>query len=171
MSKSTSAATSGVGSHFTLRRPVEPDAPAVQAEPSVTQQDMEKAYVEPNERVLDPSLLDKSLVERMPSPAGWRLLVMPYRGKGVTEGGIVLIEKTQELNQITSVCAYVLKVGPLAYRDERKFPTGPWCEAGQWVLFPRYAGSRFRIDGGEVRIINDDEVIGTILDPDDILSV
>lgn len=131
---------------------------------------MEGAYVAPDERVLDPTLMDKSLIERMPSPAGWRMLVMPYKGKGVTEGGIVLTEQTLERNQITSVCAYVLKMGPLAYQDAKKFPNGPWCKEGDWVIFPRYAGSRFRIDGGEVRIINDDEVIGTILDPDDILS-
>lgn len=132
---------------------------------------VEDAYVSPEERVLDPSLLEKDLIERMPDPTGWRLLVMPYRGKGVTDGGIILTDQTQEMNQVTSVVAYVLKTGPLAYKDEKKFPSGPWCEKGQWVMFPRYAGSRFRIEGGEVRIINDDEVIGTILNPDDILSL
>ena len=130
------------------------------------------AYVEESSLVLDPSLLDKSLVERMPNPTGWRLLVMPYRGKGVTEGGIILTDKTRDENQIATVCAYVLKVGPLAYKDEKKFPSGAWCEAGQWVLFPRYAGSRFKLDdGGEVRILNDDEIIGTIFHPDDIVSL
>jgi len=58
----------------------------------------------------------------------------------------------------------------LAYKDTVKFPSGPWCEEKQWVIFARYAGSRFRIDGGEVRIINDDEVLSTITDPDDILN-
>jgi co-chaperonin GroES (HSP10) len=59
-------------------------------------------------------------------------------------------------------------VGPLAYKDESKFPDGPWCQEKQWVMFARYAGSRFQIDGGEVRILNDDEVLATILDPEDI---
>jgi co-chaperonin GroES (HSP10) len=128
-------------------------------------------YVERKERVLDPALLEQSLIERMPSPTGWRLLVLPYHGKAVTEGGIVLTDQTVERNQLSTVCAYVLKVGPLAYQDATKFPSGPWCKAGDWVLFPRYAGSRFRIEGGEVRILNDDEVLGTIIHPDDILSL
>ena len=65
---------------------------------------------------------------------------------------------------------YVLKQGPLAYGDKDKFPEGAWCKEKDWVVFPRYAGSRFKIEGGEVRILNDDEVIATIMDPDDILS-
>ena len=65
---------------------------------------------------------------------------------------------------------HILKQGPLSYKDTEKFPDGPWCAEKQWVIFPRYAGSRFRIEGGEVRIINDDEVLATIADPDDILS-
>ena len=67
--------------------------------------------------------------------------------------------------------AYVLAVGPDAYADKNKFPAGPWCKKGQWVMIGRYAGARFKIEGGEVRIINDDEVIATIADPDDIVNV
>jgi co-chaperonin GroES (HSP10) len=62
-----------------------------------------------------------------------------------------------------------LKVGELAYQDEDKFPDGPWCAKGDWVMFARYAGSRFKIDGGEVRILNDDEVLAKISNPEDIL--
>tara|TARA_A100000172_G_C2979251_1_gene88770 strand:+ start:194 stop:634 length:441 start_codon:yes stop_codon:yes gene_type:complete len=136
------------------------------AKPSVTD-----AYVSEEERVLDPTMLDKSLLERMPEPSGWRLLVLPYKGKGVTEAGIHLLESTiDKENLATSVC-YVLKVGPLAYKDESKFNGLPWCNKGDWVLIGRYAGARFALeDDKEVRIINDDEVIGTILNPDDIKS-
>jgi co-chaperonin GroES (HSP10) len=136
------------------------------AKPSVTD-----AYVSEEERVLDPTMLDKSLLERMPEPSGWRLLVLPYKGKGVTEAGIHLLESTiDKENLATSVC-YVVKVGPLAYKDESKFNGLPWCEKGDWVLIGRYAGARFALeDDKEVRIINDDEVIGTILKPDDIKS-
>jgi co-chaperonin GroES (HSP10) len=62
-----------------------------------------------------------------------------------------------------------LKVGPLAYRDESKFPDGPWCKEGDWVIFGRYAGARIHIDGGEIRFLNDDEIIGTVNSPDDVL--
>jgi co-chaperonin GroES (HSP10) len=60
----------------------------------------------------------------------------------------------------------------LAYQDEGKFGNVPWCKEGDWVLIGRYAGARFAFeDGEEVKIINDDEVIGTIVDPDDIKSL
>ena len=129
------------------------------------------AYVAPEERVLDPELIDKSIVERMPSPTGWRLLVLPYRGKGKSEGGIIIPEAVRDDAQIQTVVGYVFNTGPLAYKDKEKFPSGPWCEEGDWVIFARYAGSRFRIEGGEVRILNDDEILACIDDPDDILSL
>ena len=129
------------------------------------------AYVAPEERVLDPELIDKSIVERMPSPTGWRLLVLPYRGKGKSEGGIIIPEAVRDDAQSQTVVGYVFKTGPLAYKDKEKFPSGPWCEEGDWVIFARYAGSRFRIEGGEVRILNDDEILACIDDPDDILSL
>ena len=130
------------------------------------------AYIEPKELVLDPSLLDSSLLERMPQPTGWRLLVLPYKGKGMTEGGIVLPDSVVDREALATVVAYVLKIGPLAYKDSRKFNGESWCKKGEWVLIGKYAGARFRLDdGAEVRIINDDEVIGTILNPDDIQSL
>jgi co-chaperonin GroES (HSP10) len=126
-------------------------------------------YVEPQERVLDPSLADQSLIDRMPSPTGWRLLILPYRGKGKTEGGLYLPDKVVEDNQISTQVGFVLKMGPMAYKDPEKFPSGPWCAEKDWVMFARYAGSRFKIDGGEVRILNDDEILAKIQEPEDIL--
>ena len=132
---------------------------------------LETAYVEKNNVVLDPTLIDKPLVERMPAPTGWRILVLPYKGKGKTEGGIYLPDNVVEEHQVSTQVGYVLKMGPLAYRDREKFPTGPWCREKDWVVFARYSGSRFKIDGGEVRILNDDEILAKILNPDDILHV
>ena len=77
--------------------------------------------------VLDPELLNKSLIERMPSPTGWRILVLPYKGQGKTEGGLFLPNTVVEEQQVSTQVGYVLKVGDLAYKDEKKFPTGPWC--------------------------------------------
>jgi len=62
-----------------------------------------------------------------------------------------------------------LKIGPDAYKDKEKFPEGPWCKKKDWVIFARYAGSRLPIDPGEVRILNDDEVLGTVADPEFML--
>jgi|TARA_R110002020_G_scaffold459156_1_gene677096 co-chaperonin GroES (HSP10) len=130
---------------------------------------IEKAYIKPEEKVLDPEKLDVSSLERLPSPSGWRLLILPYRGKGKTESGIYLPDQVVERESVATVCGYVLKCGPLAYKDETKFTSGPWCKEKDWIIFGRYAGARFKIDGGEVRILNDDEVIAVVQDPEDIL--
>ena len=134
---------------------------------------LNSAYVDANERVLDPSLLDKPLLERLPQPTGWRVLVMPYQGKAKTSSGLYIPDEVREREAVATVVAYVMKLGPLAYKDPAKFgeDSEPWCEEGQWVCIGRYSGSRFKIDGGEVRIINDDEVIATLLEPDDIKHV
>ena len=129
------------------------------------------AYVAAEELFLDPEKLPKTALDRLPQPVGWRLLVLPYRGAGKTKGGIHLADEYVERQTLATVVAYVLAVGPDAYTDKDKFPAGPWCEKGQWVMIGRYAGARFRIEGGEVRIINDDEVIGTIANPADVMNV
>ena len=112
---------------------------------------------------------NEDLLARLPEPTGYRLLVLPYAGPKKTKGGLYLADTTQDTIQMTTVCAYVLKVGDLAYKDKEKFPNGPWCKQGDWIIFGRYAGSRFKIEGGEVRILNDDEIIGKINNPEDIL--
>jgi len=114
---------------------------------------------------------DKSAKERVPNPTGWRVLVMPYKGREKTVGGVYVPDETRDRESVATVVAYVIKVGPLAYKDPDKFGAEcePWCKEGDWVCIGRYAGSRFKLDGGEVRIINDDEVIATILDPEDII--
>jgi co-chaperonin GroES (HSP10) len=134
-------------------------------------QGVESMYVAREDRVLDPSKADESLLNRMPSPTGWRMLILPYRGKAKTQGGVLLPDQVVEDSQLTTVVGYVMKMGELCYKDESKFPNGPWCKQGDWIIFPRYAGSRFKIEGGEVRILNDDEVLAVISDPDDILSL
>jgi co-chaperonin GroES (HSP10) len=130
-----------------------------------------EAYVKEEERVMDPTKLPDSALARMPQPTGWRILILPYRGSEKTKGGIYKTAETIERNSLATVVGYVLAVGPEAYSDTTRYPTGPWCKKGDWVMVGRYAGARFRIEGGEVRIINEDEVIATIADPADVLDV
>ena len=132
---------------------------------------IKEAYVNLEEKVLDPQKIDVSMMDRLPSPTGWRLLILPYRGKGKTEGGVLLPDAVIDRESLATVCGFVLKAGPLAYDDKEKFPGGAWCKEKDWVIFGRYAGSRFKIDGGEVRILNDDEIIADIQDPEDILHI
>lgn len=118
--------------------------------------------------VLNPEAIGASLLDRMPTPTGWRILILPYQGRAKTAGGIFIPDEVKERSTISTQVGYVLKMGPLCYKDPDKFPSGAWCQEKQWVMFARYAGSRFQIDGGEVRILNDDEILATIMDPEDI---
>ena len=117
---------------------------------------------------LNPENIQKQK-EQLPEPSGWRLLVLPFTPKEKTKGGILIAQESLEKLRIATNCGYVLKVGPLAYYDKEKYPTGPWCKKGDWVIFARYAGSRLPIEGGEVRLLNDDEVLGKIDNPESVL--
>ena len=108
-------------------------------------------------------------ISQLPMPSGWRLLVLPFTPKEKTKGGILIAQESLDKLRVATNCGYVLKMGPLAYADREKFTTGPWCKKGDWVIFARYAGSRLPIEGGEVRLLNDDEVLGTIKDPESVL--
>ena len=130
---------------------------------------LEDAYGE--EGKINEEGIPESVLDLVPQPTGWRITLLPYRAATTTKGGIVLAKETQERNQLATNVGCVLKMGPLAYADESKFPHGPWCKEGDWVIFGRYAGSRIQIDGGEIRLLNDDEILGTVSDPESILHI
>ena len=111
-----------------------------------------------------------SALERMPKPTGWRILILPYTIPK-KKNGIHFADETIERTQLATNVGYVVELGPDAYRDENKFPDGAWCKKGDWVLFGRYAGSRFKIDGAEPRLLNDDEILAVIHDPRDVQVV
>ena len=111
----------------------------------------------------------KKELEKVPNPSGYRITLFPLKLENKTKSGIHLTDETIQESQITTNICKVLKVGPDAYKDKEKFPTGPWCKVDDWVLITRYAGSRIKIEGGELRIINDDEILAVIDDPRDIL--
>ena len=106
---------------------------------------------------------------KLPQPTGWRILVLPFKMSEKTKGGIIMGQDTIEKQQVASQCGNVLAMGPDCYHDKDRFKDGPWCKVGDWVMFARYAGSRIKIEGGEVRLLNDDEVLATIKNPEDIL--
>ena len=128
----------------------------------------EAKTAEPTKEPLNPENI-KAVVDELPTPSGWRILVLPFTPKEKTSGGLIIAQESLDRLRIATNCGYVLKIGPLAYFDKEKYPTGPWCKEKDWVIFARYAGSRLPIEGGEVRILNDDEVLGTIPDPESVL--
>ena len=106
---------------------------------------------------------------QLPQPTGWRILVLPFKMKEKTDKGIYLGQETVERQQVASQCGNVLAMGSECYQDKKRYSSGPWCKIGDWVVFARYAGSRIEIEGGEVRLLNEDEVLATIQDPKSIL--
>ena len=130
----------------------------------------EKKEQPPEPDPLHPDNIGSETVDELPEPSGYRILVLPFTPKNKTKGGILFSQESLDRARIATTCGYVLKMGDLAYKDKDKFGE-PWCKKGDWVIFARYAGSRLPIEGGEVRILNDDEVLGTIKDPESILHL
>ena len=128
----------------------------------------EKKNLPPEPEPLSPENIGSETVDELPNPSGYRLLVLPFTPKNKSDGGILFSQETLDKARIATSCGYVLKMGDLAYKDKEKF-NEPWCKKGDWVIFARYAGSRLPIEGGEVRILNDDEVLGTVKDPESLL--
>jgi chaperonin GroES len=106
---------------------------------------------------------------KLPNPTGWRILVLPFKMGEKTKGGVLLGQESLDRQQVASQCGNVIAMGDACYVDKERYPKGPWCKVGDWVIFARYAGSRIEIEGGEVRLLNEDEVLATVQDPTDIL--
>jgi len=130
----------------------------------------EKKNLTPESEPLTPENIGVDTVDELPEPSGYRILVLPFTPKTKSAGGILFSQETLDKARIATTCGYVLKMGELAYKDKEKF-NNPWCQKGDWVIFARYAGSRLPIEGGEVRILNDDEVLGTVKDPESLLHL
>ena len=134
---------------------------------------LEEKYKEQKVESVEVKRVDETNVgdikNELPVPSGWRLLVLPFTPKEKTKGGIIIAQESLDKARIATNCGYVVKMGPMAYGDKEKFPSGPLCKEGDWEIFARYAGSRLPIEGGEVRLLNDDEVLGTIKNPESVL--
>ena len=120
--------------------------------------------------VQDPNIVTKEMLEQLPTPTGYRIMILPFRVSEKTKGGVYVAESAREREQVATVVGLVLKLGPDAYKDMDKYPMGPWCKEEDWVIFGRYAGARIPIDGGEIRLLNDDEVLAVIDDPESIVN-
>jgi co-chaperonin GroES (HSP10) len=107
----------------------------------------------------------ESLAGRLPMPVGYKLLAIKPKIEEKTEGGIIKTTDVIRKEEAGAVVCLVLKMGDLAYKDEGRFPTGPWCKEGDFILIGAYRGSRFSVDGEEFILLNDDMVEGVVEDP------
>lgn len=108
---------------------------------------------------------DAEKAAQLPEPKGYRILCAVPDADDTYESGIVKASDTKRIEENGTVVLFVLKMGDQCYKEESKFPTGPWCKEGDFVLTRAYAGTRFKIHGREFRIINDDTVEGVVQDP------
>ena len=109
-------------------------------------------------------LLDQERkAKQLPDPSGYRILCALPEIEEKTAGGIIKADITLHHEELLTTTLFVLKVGPDAYKDEKRFPTGPWCKEGDFVR--PHAGTRVKIHGREFRIINDDSVEAVVEDP------
>lgn len=102
---------------------------------------------------------------QLPDPKGYRLLCAVPHVEEEFGNGLIKAESTVKAEEQTTVVLFVVKVGPDAYKDESRFPNGPWCGVGDFVLTRPYSGTRVVIHGREFRIINDDSVEAVVDDP------
>ena len=108
---------------------------------------------------------DEKIASKMPEPKGYRLLISPVQVNEKTEGGVYMPDALRDAEGIASIIGFVVSMGPDAYKDEKKFPTGPWCKKGDFVIFRSYSGTRFKIHSQEFRLIIDDMVEAVVEDP------
>tara|TARA_R110000803_G_scaffold70685_1_gene133641 strand:- start:1318 stop:1686 length:369 start_codon:yes stop_codon:yes gene_type:complete len=108
---------------------------------------------------------DKQLLAKLPEPKGYKLLIAIPELEGKTEGGVYMPDSLTQMEETASIIGYVISVGDEAYSDKGRFPNGPWCAAGDFIIFRSYSGTRFKVQGKEFRIINDDTVEAVVEDP------
>ena len=119
---------------------------------------------DPNKATVLPETAEEK-AKQLPEPSGYRILCAIPDIENKFDSGLVKAEVTVHNEELLTTVLFVAKMGPDCYKDEARFPSGPWCKVGDFVLVRPHAGSRLKIHGREFRIINDDSVEGVVEDP------
>lgn len=114
------------------------------------------------------STLPQTAEERatqLPDPAGYHILVAIPEIEDKYDSGLIKADQTKHYEEVLSTVFFVVKLGPDCYKDDKRFPSGPWCKEGDFILARPNSGTRLKIHGREFRLINDDSVEGVVQDP------
>ena len=114
------------------------------------------------------AIMDKSKEEKatqLPKPSGYRILCAIPEVEKEHEGGLLKADITMHNEEMLTTVLFVVDLGPDCYQDKARFPNGPWCKKGDFILVRPHSGSRLIIHGREFRIINDDSVEAVVDDP------
>ena len=129
---------------------------------------------EPEEEKVEEIQIDESdarKANQMPKPKGYKILIALPEPDEKTDGGIIKASQTLHTEEVGSIVGFVIDMGPDAYANHGRFPTGPFCKKGDWLLMRSYTGTRFMVPGKEFRVINDDRVDAVVEDPRGIVKV
>ena len=124
---------------------------------TITEKDVE-AEIDENKEPLN-------FASQLPEAKGYKLLIALPEVEEMTDGGIIKSEDSRHEESIATVVGWVMSMGPDAYASYARFPSGPYCQLGDWVIFRAFSGTRIKIHGKEFRLINDDTVEAVVEDP------
>jgi co-chaperonin GroES (HSP10) len=119
---------------------------------------------DPNEATVLPETPEQK-AKQLPDPSGYRILCAIPEIEDSYDNGLVKADITMRHEELLTTVFFVVKMGPDCYKDKERFPSGPWCKQGDFILVRPHAGTRVKIHGREFRIINDDAVEGVVEDP------
>ena len=114
---------------------------------------------------------DAEKAKQLPEPSGYHILIGIPESEEKTDGGILKARQTIEIEETATIVGFVLKLGPDCYQDKKRFPSGPWCKEGDFIIMRAYSGTRISIHGKEFRLINDATVEAVVEDPRGISRV
>ena len=108
---------------------------------------------------------------KLPDPKGYKILINLPEPEEASEGGILKAQETIEAEEVGSIIGFVIKLGPDAYSDKSRFPSGAYCKEGDFIMMRSYSGTRFKVANKEFRLINDDSVEAVVEDPRGVMKV
>ena len=114
---------------------------------------------------------EERTAKQLPIPKGYKILIALPEPEEQTKGGIIKASQTMQVEEVGSICGFILAMGEDCYKDEKRFPNGPYCKEGEWIIMRSYSGTRFKVHGKEFRLINDDSVEAVVEDPRGIVKV
>lgn len=117
-------------------------------------------------------ITDEEMEMTIPKPVGYHILIaMPDVEETFGDSGLVKAQKTMNTESLLSMVGVVIDMGNEAYGDKTRFPSGPWCKVGDFVMFRSNSGTRFKVAGKEFRLMNDDSIEAVVENPTAIKSV
>ena len=125
----------------------------------------------PAKAVTETKQVEERTAKQLPIPKGYKILIALPEPEEQTKGGIIKASQTMQVEEVGSICGFILAMGEDCYKDEKRFPNGPYCKEGEWIIMRSYSGTRFKVHGKEFRLINDDSVEAVVEDPRGIVKV